>query len=136
MVQQTGDAAFTIRVIDFQDALMGPCQYDLASLIRDSYIDLPEEVVDSLIQYYVTQWEKQTGETIQNDLFREFFDLISIQRNLKAAGRFVFIDQVKKNPKFLPYVPPTLAKVKRNLEKHRRLKPLQDLLAQYVKELQ
>jgi aminoglycoside/choline kinase family phosphotransferase len=135
MVQQAGDAAFTIRVIDFQDALMGPCQYDLASLLRDSYIDLPEEVIDSLIGYYVTQWEEQTGEQIQRELFLEFFDLISIQRNMKAAGRFVFVDQVKKNPKFLPYVAPTLAKVKRNLEKNKRLKPLHDLLAQYVTEL-
>ncbi|MEK7747615.1 MAG: phosphotransferase, partial [Nitrospirota bacterium] len=40
MVQQK-EAAQTIHVIDFQDALMGPCQYDLASLLRDSYIDLP-----------------------------------------------------------------------------------------------
>ncbi|MEK7286832.1 MAG: phosphotransferase [Nitrospirota bacterium] len=135
MVCGEGSAA-TIHLIDFQDALMGPCQYDLASLLRDSYIDLPEQVVDSLIAYYIAKWNDQMGEVIHADSFRAFFDLISIQRNLKAAGRFVFIDQVKNNPKFIPYVPPTLAKVKKNLEKHKRLKPLQDLLATYVKELQ
>ena len=126
----------TICVIDFQDALMGPCQYDLASLLRDSYIDLPEETIDRLISYYIAQWQNETGEKINLDRFREIFDLISIQRNLKAAGRFVYIDQVKNNPKFLPYVPTTLAKVKRNLEKHKRLKPLHEVLAKYVKELQ
>jgi aminoglycoside/choline kinase family phosphotransferase len=133
---QTDPAGFMIRVIDFQDALMGPPQYDLASLLRDSYIDLPEPVIDNLIAYYLQQREARTGERAQSEMFREYFDLVSIQRNLKAAGRFVYIDQVKKNPRFLQYVPPTLRKVKRNLEKHRRLAPLHALLAEYVEELQ
>ncbi|HLG22149.1 MAG TPA: phosphotransferase, partial [Candidatus Manganitrophaceae bacterium] len=46
-------SGFKIRIIDFQDALMGPCQYDLASLLRDSYVDLPEEAIDRLIAYYL-----------------------------------------------------------------------------------
>jgi aminoglycoside/choline kinase family phosphotransferase len=125
-----------IRVIDFQDALMGPCQYDLASLLRDSYIRLPEEGVNQLVDYYIGGWETATQTRIDPESFRVSFDLISIQRNLKAAGRFVFIDQVKKNPHFLPYVAPTLANVKTNLMKHKRLAPLYDLLASHVKELQ
>ncbi len=124
-----------IGVIDFQDALMGPREYDLASLLRDSYIDLKEAVIDRLVLYYIEQWQEKTGETINHERFRAFFDLVSIQRNLKAAGRFVYIAQVKHNPKFLPYVPKTLAKVKRNLEKDKRLKPLHDLLSKYVAEL-
>lgn len=133
---QTDPAGVAIRVIDFQDALMGPPQYDLAALLRDSYIDLPEPVIDDLIGYYLERKEALTGERVQPEMFREYFDLISIQRNLKAAGRFVYIDRVKKNPRFLQYVPPTLRKVKRNLEKHRRLAPLHALLAEYVEELQ
>ena len=133
---QSEPAGAAIRVIDFQDALMGPPHYDLASLLRDSYIDLPEQVIDDLIGYYLTRREARSGERVQAEMFREYFDLVSIQRNLKAAGRFVYIDQVKKNPRFLPYVPPTLRKVKRNLEKYRRLAPLQSLLAEYVEELQ
>lgn len=133
---QTDPAGFAVRVIDFQDALMGPPQYDLASLLRDSYIDLPERVIDHLIGYYLEQKEARSEERVPPEMFREYFDLVSIQRNLKAAGRFVYIDQVKKNPRFLQYVPPTLRKVKRNLEKHRRLAPLHALLAEYVEELQ
>ncbi len=136
MVQQNDASPCKIRVIDFQDALMGPCQYDLASLLRDSYIALPEGVIDRLILYYLSQWEEQTNEKTDKEQFRVLFDLISLQRNLKAAGRFVYIDQVKKNPNFLPYVAPTLANVKKNLTKHKRLKPLYDLLSKYVKELQ
>jgi len=123
-----------LRVIDFQDALMGPCQYDLASLLRDAYVDLSPAVIDDLISYYLATWEAQTGKKIAPDGFREIFDLISIQRRLKAAGRFVYIDQVKKNPRFLPYVPKTLLKVKQTLEQSNRLHPLQNLLAEYLKE--
>lgn len=135
MVQHPPSGA-QIRVIDFQDALMGPPQYDLASLLRDSYIDLPEGMIDELIRYYLRQREARSGEKTDEGMFREYFDLVSLQRNLKAAGRFVYIDRVKKNDRFLQYVPPTLRKVRRNLEKYRRLSPLHDLLAEYVEELQ
>ena len=40
-------------IIDFQDARLGPDTYDLASLLRDSYVDLPEQVVDELIAYFL-----------------------------------------------------------------------------------
>lgn len=135
LMVQPDTAGFRIRVIDFQDALMGPRQYDLASLLRDSYVDLPETLIDELIVYYLGRWEEQTGEGAHAEMFREYFDLVSIQRNLKAAGRFFYIDLVKKNSRFLAYVPPTLAKVKRNLLKYKRLSPLHQLLATYVEEL-
>lgn len=133
---QSVPAGKRLRLIDFQDALMGPPQYDLASLLRDSYIDLPEEVIDELIGYYIEESEHRSKKTIERENFREFFDLASIQRNLKAAGRFVYIDQVKHSSQFLPHVPPTLAKVKRNLLKHAKLLSLHRLLMPYVEEFQ
>jgi hypothetical protein len=48
------------------------------------------------------------------ELGREF-DVVTVQRKLKDAGRFVFIDRVKKNPSFLPYFEPSLAKVRASL---------------------
>ncbi len=125
-----------IRVIDFQDALMGPCQYDLASLLRDAYIDLPEPMIDRLIAHYLAASQKQSERPVDAAMFREFFDLVSIQRNLKAAGRFVYIDRVKKNPNFLASISPTLAKAQRNLAKYPRLDRLYRLLAEHVKEWQ
>ena len=68
--------------------------------------------------------------------FRRLFDLTSIQRNLKAAGRFVYIDQVKRNPKFLADIPRVLGYVKRNLLKYPELSTLHRHLAPYVPELQ
>ncbi|WP_447984496.1 aminoglycoside phosphotransferase family protein [Nitrospira sp. Nam74] len=125
-----------LGVIDFQDALMGPPVYDLASLLRDAYIALDEKVVDGLIVYYIESMAAQNHRFADRFAFRRLFDLMSIQRNLKAAGRFVYIDRVKHNPKFLADIPRVLGYVKRNLSRYRELSGVRDHLAPYVPELQ
>jgi len=123
-----------IWLLDFQDALLGPPHYDLASLLRDSYIALPDELIDGLIDDYL-RLSGQAGRRVADpQAFRRLFDLMSVQRNLKAAGRFVYIDRVKKNPAFLPSVPRTLGYVRANCLRHAELKPLADLLAPLVPE--
>ena len=125
-----------LGVIDFQDALMGPATYDLASLLRDAYIALEESLIDRLVAYYLDQLQEGRQLWTHRDAFRRLFDLTSIQRNLKAAGRFVYIDRVKGNPKFLADIPRTLGYVKRNLHKYPELFTLRKLMALYVPELQ
>jgi aminoglycoside/choline kinase family phosphotransferase len=125
-----------IGVIDFQDALMGPAAYDLASLLRDAYIQLDEAVVDELVAYYLERFPNPEAFEIDRRGFRHAFDLTSIQRNLKAAGRFVYIDRVKHNPKFLSDIPRVLGYVRRNFEKYPELATLRKHLAPYVPELQ
>lgn len=125
-----------LGVIDFQDALMGPATYDLASLLRDAYIALDESLIDELIAYYLDQLEAQRKVWTNREAFRRLFDFTSLQRNLKAAGRFVYIDQVKGNPKFLADIPRTLGYVRRNLYKYPELFTLRKHLASYVPELQ
>lgn len=125
-----------LGVIDFQDALLGPATYDLASLLRDAYIALDEGLIDRLIDRFL-QGMKARNQTLPGrDEYRRLFDLTSIQRNLKAAGRFVYIDRVKGNPKFLSDIPRTLGYVRRNLTKHSELSPLRALMGKYVPELQ
>ena len=132
-----------LGVIDFQDALMGPATYDLASLLRDSYIALDEAFVDEMIDRYVNGMraglEPDRWESLfltDRAAFRRLFDFTSIQRNLKAAGRFVYIDRVKGNPGFLADVPRTLGYVRRNLEKYPELESLLLHLTPYVPEWQ
>ena len=84
-----------LGVIDFQDALMGPATYDLASLLRDAYIELDEALIDRLIDRYLDQVATHGQVRTNREAFRRLFDFTSIQRNLKAAGRFVYIDRVK-----------------------------------------
>lgn len=132
-----------LGVIDFQDALLGPPTYDLASLLRDSYLGLDEAVIDSMIDRYVEEMCKgldrstrQRMEMTNPVAFRRLFDFTSIQRNLKAAGRFVYIERVKHNPKFLADIPRTLGYVRRNLEKYPELEALRTHLMPYVPEWQ
>ncbi len=121
-------------IIDFQDALMGPATYDLASLLKDAYIELDEPMVDALIEHFLDGLASH-GVKMDRPAFRRLFDLTSIQRNLKAAGRFVYIDQVKHNPKFLADIPRVLGYVKRNFLKYPELAPLRRHMAPYVAEL-
>ncbi|HET7910326.1 MAG TPA: phosphotransferase [Nitrospira sp.] len=125
-----------LGVIDFQDALMGPATYDLASLLRDAYIALDESVIDRLIDYYLDRLQEGRQPVTSREGFRRAFDFTSIQRNLKAAGRFVYIERVKGNPKFLADIPRTLGYVKRNLHKYAELSGLRKLMSRYVPELQ
>ena len=125
-----------LGVIDFQDALMGPATYDLASLLRDAYIAVDESLIDRLIDYYLNQLQEGRRLWTNREAFRRLFDFTSIQRNLKAAGRFVYIDRVKGNPKFLADIPRLLGYVKRNLHKYPELFTLRKLMSQYVPELQ
>ncbi len=130
-----------LAVIDFQDALLGPATYDLASLLRDSYMALDEAFVDEMIDRYVTgmcagldpEGRKRLLLT-DRAAFRRLFDFTSIQRNLKAAGRFVYIDRIKGIPKFLQDIPRTLGYVRRNLEKYPELESLLLSLTHYIPE--
>ena len=125
-----------LGVIDFQDALMGPAGYDLASLLRDAYIQLDEELIDRLIEYFLDGLAAHGQRRPDSAGFRRLFDLTSIQRNLKAAGRFVYIDRVKHNPKFLADIPRVLEYIRRNLAKYPELATLRGHLTPYVPELQ
>ena len=125
-----------LGVLDFQDALLGPASYDLASLLRDAYIELEESFIEELIGYYLQQIPADQRTPSDGATFRRLFDLTSIQRNLKAAGRFVYIDRVKGNPNFLADIPRTLGYVRRNLAKYVELGTLREHLVPYVPELQ
>jgi aminoglycoside/choline kinase family phosphotransferase len=91
-----------------------------------------------LIDYYL---ERRAGmmdngsKKPDHAAFRKRFDFMSLQRNLKAAGRFVYIDVVKKKNHLLPYIPQTLGYVRRTLNRHHELQRLRDALQPYVEEL-
>ncbi len=121
-------------VIDFQDALQGPRQYDLVALLRDSYVELDRAFVDAMLDRYIARMEKH-GETIDAREFKRFFDLLTVQRKLKDAGRFEFIHRVKGNPGFLVSIPASLRYVKTALDAQPELSDLRRIAAKYVPEL-
>ncbi len=117
-------------IIDFQDARMGPDTYDMVSLLRDSYVDLQESTVDELIAYFLAI----KGTTEQADEFRRRFDLMALQRNLKALGTFGFQTTARRNPVYIQYIPRTLRYVRKNLEALPHFGRLADLLSEHVDE--
>jgi aminoglycoside/choline kinase family phosphotransferase len=111
-------------VIDFQDALVGPYVYDLVALLRDSYIELPPEVLEAGIGAYLAAGRAaglpwcydETNEDYDSASVREAFFLQTVQRKLKDAGRFVFIDREKGDSSFLKYIEPSLGYVEHALD--------------------
>ena len=130
-----------LYIIDFQDARMGPDTYDMASLLRDSYVDLTEEVVDELIAYFLAlklrdgARETPAGGVPYQDDFRRRFDLMALQRNLKALGTFGYQTATRQNPVYIQYMPRTLRYVRANLDRYPRFGRLRELLAQHLEEL-
>jgi N-acetylmuramate 1-kinase len=119
-----------LYIIDFQDARMGPDTYDLVSLLRDSYVDLPEQTVGELIAYFLAL----EGRTEAEREYRERFDVMAIQRNLKALGTFGYQTTARRNPVYIQYIPRTLRYVRDNLDQHQRFSRLRDVLAAHVEE--
>jgi aminoglycoside/choline kinase family phosphotransferase len=117
--------------IDFQDARMGPSTYDLASLLRDSYVELPEEMVDELAE----EFRQRAVPGDSRDTFRRRLELMSVQRNLKALGTFGYQAAVKNNRVYLPYIPRTLANARRNLARYPELSGLRKALGRHIEEL-
>jgi N-acetylmuramate 1-kinase len=130
-----------LYIIDFQDARMGPDTYDLVSLLRDSYVDLTEEVVNELVAYFLALKGRndRPGDAgwfaaYQKD-FRRRFDLMALQRNLKALGTFGYQTAARQNPVYIQYMPRTLRYARANLKRYPRFGRLRELLAAHIEEL-
>lgn len=108
MVAERPDGSLRLVWIDFQDALLGPRVYDLVALLNDSYQEFDRPFVEARLAEYAEAADLPSAERAR--LAAEF-DLVTVQRKLKDAGRFVFIDRKKGNPAFLKFVTPTIVKV-------------------------
>jgi len=109
MVVDTGTDEPRLVWIDFQDALLGPRVYDLVALLGDSYQTFDRAFVEDRLDEYCL--ERGLDRSEREQLGREF-DIVTVQRKLKDAGRFVFIDRVKHNPSYLGFVEPTIGRVR------------------------
>ena len=107
----------SVRVIDFQDALLAPPQYDLASLLNDRITDqvIQPEIEAQLVRYYFERKCELENRRAQFDEFQEIYRLSAIQRDLKVVGRFYYLNIVKDKPGYMQFVPPTVRRLKRNL---------------------
>ena len=101
-------------ILDFQDAVLGPVTYDLVSLLRDCYVQWPRErVADWALGYHELALQsgilREEHESPQQ--FLRWFDLMGVQRHLKAAGIFARLNHRDGKPGYLQDIPRTLGYV-------------------------
>jgi aminoglycoside/choline kinase family phosphotransferase len=118
-------------MIDFQDARMGPLQYDLASLLKDSYYQLEESQIVFLIDYYIAKYEALSERSIDSDSFMHIFDLMSVQRNFKAIGSFASFMNRRGDSTYLKYIGNTFENIRRTLLKYPKYSKLREVLFHY-----
>ncbi len=95
-------------VIDFQDAVLGPITYDLVSLLRDVYVEWPEERVAGWLERYYQELTRHKLIEVRLEDFRRWFDLMGVQRHLKVAGIFCRLYYRDGKPGYLGDIPLTL----------------------------
>ena len=95
-------------VIDFQDAVRGPVTYDLVSLLKDCYIRWPEERIDQWTDHFRVLSAEAGLHKADRDTFRQWLELMGMQRHLKAAGIFARLAIRDGKTGFLKDVPRTV----------------------------
>lgn len=95
-------------ILDFQDAVEGPFTYDLVSLLKDCYVRWSAAQVHGWASDFYAKLDEPTRAQISSEQFMRYFDLMGVQRHLKAAGIFARLNHRDGKPGFMADVPRTL----------------------------
>ena len=118
-------------ILDFQDAVWGPVTYDLVSLLRDCYISWPKQRVETWVkQYYARLSATSLLAGTSEAQFQRWFDLMGIQRHLKATGIFARLNYRDGKPDYLNDIPRTMAYVFSVGSTYEELSPFLNLLGE------
>lgn len=123
LLEPSAQGGVEMGVIDFQDAVRGPITYDLVSLLRDCYITWPDDVVTDWCQSYYQLAREQGLTQCSATTFKRWFDLMGLQRHLKAAGIFARLSLRDGKHGYLDDIPCTvsyLVKVSANYSETRQ----------------
>ena len=117
-------------ILDFQDAVIGPITYDLVSLLRDCYISWPRAQVEQwALDYRRRQAVAELVGDVAEDQWLYWFDLMGVQRHLKASGIFARLNHRDGKPRYLDDIPRTLRYILQIAGLHHELEPLHDFIA-------
>jgi hypothetical protein len=118
-------------IIDFQDAVYGPISYDLVSLLRDAYVEWPEELV---LDWAVRYWEKarRAGLPVRADFadFYRDFEWMGVQRHIKVLGIFARLCHRDGKQGYVNDMPLVARYLRAACARYRDLGPLLKLLDQ------
>lgn len=116
-----------IGLIDFQDAMIGPTAYDVASLVQDARVTIEPDLGQRLMATYLSARRAQGG--FDEDNFLAAWSIMAAQRNCKLAGLWVRLMQRDGKAGYMKHMPRTLAYLATALE-HPVLGPLRDWCAE------
>lgn len=113
-----------LAVVDIQDARWGPDTYDLASLLRDAYVEIDERWIEPLIELYVSS----LGSPPEPEPFRRRFETVAAQRMIKALGTFGYQTAVRGSDRYLDAARRTIGRLRRALPRSEETAGLAELL--------
>ncbi len=116
-----------VGLIDFQDAMIGPTTYDVASLVQDARVTIPPALRNTLLERYLQQRHRQGA--FDEERFRMAFAIMAAQRNCKLIGLWVRLKERDGKPGYMRHMPRTLAYLDEVLS-HPVLAPLRQWMAQ------
>ncbi len=102
-----------IYFIDFQSARKGPLQYDLASLLIDPYVKLPDIIQKELLEYAMFRLGIDSKD--HKEEFKECYHFCCLTRNLQFLGAFAFLSRVRGKKSFEAYIPNAIESLKSNI---------------------
>lgn len=124
-----------VGILDFQDAFLGPVTYDLVSLLRDCYIEWPAEKVMHWVEYYYQLITEAKIINVDLPIFVRWFDLMGLQRHLKALLTFARKKVRDDHSQYLKHIPRTVNYVIAVSANYPELKGLHDFYKEHVKPL-
>lgn len=121
-----------IGVIDYQDAVIGPYTYDLVSLLRDCYIRLNSELIKDLALGFKSGSANRNIRALPEQVFLRHFDLMGVQRHMKAAGIFARLALRDGKLGYLQDIPRTFSYITEVCSKYEELQALATFLSNEV----
>ena len=118
-----------VGLIDFQDALIGPSAYDLASLAQDARVLVSEELEQEILKKY-RSIRIQNDKSFDVERFNEAYGIMAAQRASKVIGIFVRLKERDGKAHYLQHIP-RIEDYLHRLDQYPVLKPLQDWLEKY-----
>ncbi|NKC00854.1 MAG: phosphotransferase [Pseudomonadales bacterium] len=112
----------TLGIVDFQDALIGSCLYDLASLLHDCYYFFNEQEIDHWLDYFLSGTDRLSA--FSKEEVRRMLDFTAYQRQLKAIGIFARLHLRDNKSTHLIHIVPLLKRMVTSLSRYPELKDL------------
>ncbi len=122
--QEKAEGTDRIGIIDFQDAMIGPSAYDLASLAMDARVTIADDLQDQIVAAYCDE-RRKLARAFDEQAFMAAYAIMAAQRNTKILGIFVRLFKRDGKPAYLQHLPRIRAYVARALQ-HPALAPVKD----------